>query len=134
MSQVTVSLNVVLNAGGLHEVRVHPVLLPHPVQPLRVTLGVDTGLGPLHKCIDLLVGGDGGHGEEAVGGAAAVGAVLDLGLLGQVLGRVDGRGHLGAGEEGGEVSSVGGDHDEGEEPPHASHHASGDGSKILKKS
>ena len=32
--------------------------------------------------------------EESIGGAAAVGAVLDLGLLGQVLGSVHGGRHL----------------------------------------
>ena len=38
--------------------------------------------------------------EERVGGATAVSAVLDLGLLGEVLSRVHRRGHLGVGEEG----------------------------------
>ena len=46
-----------------------------------------------------------------------VGSVLDLGLLGQVIGRVDGDLHLGGSQEGSQVGGVGGDHDESEEPP-----------------
>ena len=61
--------------------------------------------------------------EERIRGSAAVGSVLDLGLLGQVLCRVDGHVHLGGREEGGQVGRVRGDHDQGEEPPHARHHA-----------
>ena len=66
------------------------------------------------------------HSKESSGRAGLETAVLDLGLLGQVLGRLDGRLHPLHGEEGGEVGGVGGDHDEGEEPPHAGHHPRGD--------
>ena len=48
-------------------------------------------------------------------------------MPGKILGRLDGRLHPLHGEEGGEVGGVGADHDEGEEPPHASHHPGGDG-------
>ena len=70
--------------------------------------------------------------EEGICGSTAVGAVLDLGLLGQIVGRVDGDLHLGGCEESGQVGSVGGDHDQGEEPPHACHHPGRDGPEIGK--
>lgn len=62
-----------------------------------------------------------GYLEKRIGGSAAVRAVLDLGLLGQVVGRVDGRVHFGGGQEGCQVGRVRRDHDEGEEPPDAGH-------------
>ena len=34
-------------------------------------------------------------------------------------------------QEGRQVGSVGGDHDEGEEPPHTGHHAGGDGPAAV---
>ena len=68
-----------------------------------------------------------GYLEEGHGGAVPDGAVLDLGLLGQVVGRVDGRVHPLHGEEGGQVGGVGGDDDEGEEPPDAPHNTRGQG-------
>ena len=64
--------------------------------------------------------------EESPGRAGLEAAVLDLGLLGEVLGGLDGSLHPLHGEEGGEVGGVGGDHDEGEEPPHPGHHPGGD--------
>ena len=63
------------------------------------------------------------HLEEGHGGAVLHQPVLYLGLLGQVVGRVDGRLHALHGEEGRQVGRVGGDDDEGEEPPHAPHDA-----------
>ena len=65
--------------------------------------------------------------EECPRGSRLQAAVLDLGLLGEVLGRLDGGLHPLDGEEGGQVGGVGGDHDQGEEPPHARHHPCGDG-------
>ena len=67
------------------------------------------------------------HPEECPRGSRLQAAVLDLGLLGEVLGRLDGGLHPLDGEEGGQVGGVGGDHDQGEEPPHARHHPGGDG-------
>ena len=76
------------------------------------------------------------YSEEVLGGAGVDGAVLDLGLLGEVVGRLDGRLHALDGEERGqvggvcswpcpsvcacvrEVGGVGGDDDQREEPPH----------------
>ena len=71
------------------------------------------------------------HSKESSGRAGLETAILDLGLLGQVLGRLDGRLHPLHGEEGGEVGGVGGDHDEGEEPPEGSDHSGGKGSEIF---
>lgn len=61
--------------------------------------------------------------EEGIGGARGQGAVFDFVLVGEVLGVLDGRLHALDSEEGSEVGRVGRDHDECEEPPHASHHA-----------
>ena len=69
------------------------------------------------------------HSKESSGRAGLETAILDLGLLGQVLGRLDGRLHSLHGEEGGKVGGVGGDHDEGEEPPEASDTAGGESAK-----
>ena len=69
------------------------------------------------------------HLKERVGRSAAVGAILDLGLLGEVVGRVDRRLHLLRGEEGGQVGRVRRDHDEGEEPPNGGDHARRNGPK-----
>ena len=45
------------------------------------------------------------------------GAVLDVGLVGQVVRRADGHLHPLDGQEGGQVGGVGGDDDQGEGPP-----------------
>ena len=58
--QVAFPLHVVLDGRGLHEEGVEAVLLPHAVDARAVAAGVDARLGGLHKCIDLLIGGDGG--------------------------------------------------------------------------
>lgn len=50
-------------------------------------------------------------------------SVLDFSLRRQVLWRVDGRHHPLDGEEGGQVSRVRRDEDQGEEPPHAAHYS-----------
>ena len=63
------------------------------------------------------------HPEELLGGAGIQRAVGDLRLLGQVLGTLDGGHHPLHREEGGQIGRVGGDDDEGEEPPHAPHDA-----------
>ena len=62
--------------------------------------------------------------KESPGRAGLKTAVLDLGLLGQVLGRLDGGLHPLDCEESRQVGRVGGDHDQGEEPPHPCHHSS----------
>ena len=67
------------------------------------------------------------HPEKGSRGTASEGPVLDFRLLGQVVGALDGRVHALNGEEGGQIGSVRGDHDEREEPPHAGHHPRGDG-------
>ena len=46
----------------------------------------------------------------------------DLLLPGEVLRVLDGRDHLVDGEEGGQVGGVGGDDDQGEEPPDSPHY------------
>ena len=58
--EVALPLDVVLDGRGLHEEGVEAVLLPHAVDARAVAAGVDARLGGLHKCIDLLIGGDGG--------------------------------------------------------------------------
>lgn len=65
--------------------------------------------------------------EKGGRGSAAQCSVFDFGLLGQVLGALDGRVHALDGEEGGKVGRVRGDHDQREEPPHPSDHSCGDG-------
>ena len=57
-------------------------------------------------------------------------AVQDLGLLGEVVGGLDGRDHALDGEEGGEVRGVGRDDDEREEPPHSADDASRHGARV----
>ena len=52
-------------------------------------------------------------------------------MPGEILGGLDWRLHPLDGEKGGQVGGVGGDHDEGEEPPHAGHHPRGDCSAIY---
>lgn len=64
------------------------------------------------------------HPEELLGGAGIQGAVCDVRLLGQILGALYGGNHPLHGEEGSQVSRVGGDDDEGEEPPHTSDYSS----------
>lgn len=61
------------------------------------------------------------HPEELFGGAGVQGAVGDVRLFGQVLGALDGRDHPLHREEGSQVSRVGRDDDESEEPPHSAH-------------
>ena len=56
---------------------------------------------------------------------AVHGAILDLGLLRQVFGRLDGRNHPLHSQEGSQVGSVRGDHDQGEEPPQSGNQSSG---------
>ena len=58
--EVALPLDVVLDGRGLHEEGVEAVLLPHAVDARAVAAGVDARLGGLHKCIDLLIGGNGG--------------------------------------------------------------------------
>lgn len=65
------------------------------------------------------------HPEEGCCRATPKCAILDLGLLGQIFCTLYGRVHSLDSEESSQVGSVGGDHNEGEEPPHASHHACG---------
>ena len=63
--------------------------------------------------------------EEVLGGAVFDDTVFDLCLLGQVIRGLNGRLHPLHGEEGSQVGRVGGNDDEGEEPPHAAHDATG---------
>ena len=58
--EVALPLDVVLDGRGLHEEGVEAVLLPDAVDARAVAAGVHARLGGLHKCIDLLIGGDGG--------------------------------------------------------------------------
>ena len=67
------------------------------------------------------------HPKEGSRGSRLEAAILDLGLLGEVLGRLDGRLHPLHSEEGGQVGRIGADHDQGEEPPHTRHHPGRDG-------
>ena len=101
---------MVLNGRRLHEEGIEAVLLAYPVDPCRVPRCVHAWLRALHEGVHLLVrrdcralkenvahiefGVSNINLEESIGGAAAVGAVLDLGLLGQVLGPVDRGRHL----------------------------------------
>ena len=50
---------------------------------------------------------------------------MDQRLLGQVIGILDGSGHPLHREEGGQVGGVGGDDDQGEEPPDAADYPGG---------
>ena len=52
-------------------------------------------------------------------------------MPGEILGGLDWRLHPLDGEKGGQVGGVGGDHDEGEEPPEGSDHSGGKGSEIF---
>jgi len=63
--------------------------------------------------------------EELLGGSGVQGSVGDVGLLGQVLGALDGRHHPLHRQEGGQVGGVGRDDDQGEEPPHPPYDAAG---------
>lgn len=65
--------------------------------------------------------------EEVPRGAVDERAVLDLGLGGQIFGRVDGRDHAFDGQEGRQVGRVGRDEDEREEPPDAADDPARDG-------
>lgn len=55
--------------------------------------------------------------KEGHGGAVPHSAILNFGLFGQVVCRVDGRVHPLHGEEGSQVGSVRGDYDQCEKPP-----------------
>lgn len=59
----------------------------------------------------------GSHHEERHGAAAVDGAVLNVGLVGQVVRRLDGNLHPLDGQESCQVGRVGGDDDQGERPP-----------------
>lgn len=59
----------------------------------------------------------GPHLEEGHGGAGMDGAVLNVGLVCQVISRLYGHLHTLHGEEGSQVGRVGGDDDQGEGPP-----------------
>lgn len=61
------------------------------------------------------------HLEELLCGAAFPHAVLHIGLFGKVVCILDRRNHPLDREEGGQIRRVGGDQDEGEEPPNAAH-------------
>ena len=63
------------------------------------------------------------YAEEGHGGSALERAVGDLPLVGQILGRFDGRRHALDGQEGGQVGRVRRDDDEREEPPDGAHDA-----------
>ena len=71
------------------------------------------------------------HLEEWVGRPKLVRPVLDLGLFCQIVSVVDWNIHLGRSEESGKIGGIRGDHDQGEEPPHASHHSGWDGPKCM---
>ena len=60
--------------------------------------------------------------EEGVGGSTNQRAVLDLGLLGKVVGVLDRRQHPLDSEERGKVGSVRRNDDQSEEPPDAADH------------
>lgn len=62
------------------------------------------------------------------------GAILDVGLVGQVVRGLDGDFHPLDGQEGGQVGRVGGDDDEGEEPPHSADDAAGQRSESRRRS
>ena len=68
--------------------------------------------------------------EESHNTAGLDGAVLDLGLLGQVGDGLDGRVDLLHRQEGRQIGCVGRDEDEGEEPPRARQDATCSQSKI----
>ena len=63
------------------------------------------------------------YSEEVLCGAGIDRAVLDVGLFGEVLGRLDGRLHALGGQERGQVGRVGGDEYQREEPPDAAHYS-----------
>ena len=65
------------------------------------------------------------YSKECHGGSTLQCAVGDFALLGQILGRFDGRCHALDGEEGGQIGRVGRDDDEREKPPDATHDAGG---------
>ena len=68
--------------------------------------------------------------EERERGSALDRAVQDLGLLREIVGRLNGRDHALDGEKGGEVGGVGRDDDKGEEPPHPADDARGHGARV----
>ena len=57
--------------------------------------------------------------EEILCRAVSHDTIFDLRLFGEIVRRLDGRLHSLHGKEGGQISSVGRDDDESEEPPHA---------------
>lgn len=60
---------------------------------------------------------EGSYHEERHGAPPVDGAVLDVGLVGEVVRRLDGNLHPLNGQESCQVSRVGGDDDQGEGPP-----------------
>ena len=56
---------------------------------------------------------------------------MDQRLLGEILSILDGRGHPLHCEEGGQVGGVGGDDDQGEEPPDSPNYSCGGGLNVL---
>ena len=56
---------------------------------------------------------------------------MDQRLLGEILSILDGRGHPLHREEGGQVGGVGGDDDQGEEPPDSPNYSCGGGLNVL---
>lgn len=122
LDQIAVPLHLVLYGGALHQEGVHPLAGDDPLHPVLVVLLEHAGLRIDHLRPHPVVDGVVGVLEEGRGGSAEQRAVLDLGLLRQVLSALDGGSHAFHGEEGGEVGGVGGRHDEGEEPPHAGDH------------
>ena len=102
--------------GRLNEKCVFSLGLPHPLYPLPG--GADQHVRPRgHELPHPGVHGDLRVLEEGHGGAAVQGAVLDLGLAGEVIRRVDRGHHPVHCEEGRQVGRVGGDQDQREEPP-----------------
>lgn len=65
--------------------------------------------------------------EKGHGGSVSDRAVLDFGLLGQVVGGVDGRVHPLHREKGSQVSGVGGNDDQREKPPNSANYPGGQG-------
>ena len=63
--------------------------------------------------------------EEGHGGSIPHCSVFNPGLLRQVVRRVDGGVHSLHGQEGSQVGRVGGDDDQGKEPPDTPHYTSG---------
>ena len=102
----------------------------HPLYSLSVGVGEHTRVLALHEAPHLLVGLDLRVPEERHGGSPQHGAVVDVRLVSQVIRILDGRGHPLDRQEGRQVGRVGGDQDQGEEPPDAAHDAGGGGPGV----